>query len=110
MLGEIHPLLGIVGLDKARTELDATNVPEEVARYVVNVVRSTRTNPGLELGASSRAAIHLMSASKAQARLSGRDQVSIDDVRSVAPHVLRHRFICRPGTTPDDALRAALAV
>ena len=108
MLGEIQPLLGIVGLDKARAELDTTEVPEEVARYVVSIVRNTRTNPGLELGASSRAAIHLLSASKANARLSGRDHVTLDDVRLVAPHVLRHRFICRPGTTPDDALAAAL--
>ena len=108
MLGEIQPLLGIVGLDKARAELDTTEVPEEVARYVISVVRNTRTNPGLELGASSRAAIHLLSASKANARLSGRDHVTLDDVRLVAPHVLRHRFICRPGTTPDDALAAAL--
>ena len=72
------------------------------------VVRSTRDNPGLELGASSRAAIHLLSASKAQARLDGRNNVTIEDVRSVAPYVLRHRLICRAGTTPDEALTAAL--
>ena len=46
MLGEIMPLLGIVGLDKARVELDATIVPEEVARYVVGVVRRTREIAG----------------------------------------------------------------
>lgn len=109
MLGEIQPLLGIVGLDKARAELDVTDVPDEVARYVVSVVRSTRENPGLELGASSRSAIHLISAAKAHARLGGLDHVTLDDIRLVAPHVLRHRFICRPGTTPDDALKAALA-
>ena len=108
MLGEIQPLLGIVGLDRARTELDATIVPDEVARYVISIVRHSRENPGLELGASSRAAIHLLSASKANARLDGRDQVTFDDVRAVAPHVLRHRFICLPGTTPDEALQAAL--
>ena len=109
MLGEIKPLLGIVGLDKARGELDETNVPDEVARYVIGVVRHTRQNPGLELGASSRAAIHLMSASKANARLEGRDSVIKEDVTAVAPYVLRHRLICRAGTTPDDALNAALA-
>ena len=108
MLGEIKPLLGIVGLDKARSELDETKVPDDVARFVVAVVRQTRENPGLELGASSRAAIHLMSASKATARLAGRDFVTTDDVVSVAPYVLRHRLICRTGTTPDDALNAAL--
>jgi MoxR-like ATPase len=108
MLGEIQSLLGVVGLDNARRELDGTEVPHEVAAYIVAVVRNTRENPGLELGASSRAAIHLLSASKAQARLGGRNDVTIEDVRSVAPYVLRHRLICRPGTTPDDALAAAL--
>ena len=108
MLGDIQSLLGVVGLDRARADLDVTTVPIEVAQYVVAVVRRTRENPGLELGASSRAAIHLLSASKAHARLSGRDHVTIEDVRAVAPYVLRHRLICRAGTNPDDALRAAL--
>jgi MoxR-like ATPase len=108
MLGEIQPLLGVVGLDNARAELDLTQVPEEVARYIVGVVRHTRDNPGLELGASSRSAIHLLSASKAQARLEGRDFVTIEDVRYVAPFVLSHRLICRDGMTQDVALQAAL--
>ena len=50
MLGEIQPLLGTVGLDKARDELDSTLVPDEVARYVVAVVRATRASAGVELG------------------------------------------------------------
>jgi MoxR-like ATPase len=108
MLGEIKSLLGAVGLDRARHELDETEVSRPVAEYIVSVVRRTRENPGLELGASSRAAIHLLSASKAQARLSGRDSVTIEDVRALAPYVLRHRLICREGTTPDEALTAAL--
>jgi len=108
MLGEIQSLLGVVGLDRARADLDLTQVPDEVARYIVSIVRRTRENPGLELGASSRGAIHLLSASKAQARLAGRDFIIIDDVRYVAPYVLRHRLICHPGTTQDEALQAAL--
>src|SRR6476620_5958931 len=86
MLGEIQSLLGVVGLDKARADL---------ATYIVGIVRRTRENPGLELGASSRAAIHLLSAAKAQARLGGRDHVTLDDVREVAPYVLPHRLITR---------------
>jgi len=108
MLGEIQSLLGVVGLDRARADLDLTVVPTEVAAYVVAVVRHTRENPGLELGASSRSAIHMLSAAKAQARLAGRDHVVIEDVRDVAPYVLSHRLICREGTTPEDALRDAL--
>ena len=103
------PLLGIVGLDKARIELDATVVPEEVARYVVGVVRKTRVLEGVMLGASSRAAIHLMSATKANARLEGRDTVSIEDVRTMAQYVLPHRLIVEDdNVSPADALQYAL--
>jgi MoxR-like ATPase len=109
MLGEIQSLLGVVGLDRARADLDLTVVPTEVAAYVVGVVRHTRENPGIELGASSRSAIHMLSAAKAQARLGGRDHVIIQDVRDVAPYVLQHRLICREGTTATEALEAALA-
>ena len=108
MLGEIQSLLGVVGLDHAREDLDTTDVPEEVAHYIVAVVRRTGRIDRLELGASSRAAIHLLSAAKATARLDGRDHVTIDDVYGVAPYVLRHRIIARAGASADDALRDAL--
>ena len=108
MLGEIMPLLGIVGLDKARIELDGTVAPEEVARYVVGVCRRTRQLENVMLGASSRAAIHLMSASKANARLEGRDTVAIEDVQVMARYVLPHRLICEDGLTPEEALEIAL--
>ena len=109
MLGDIQSLLGVVGLDRARANLDSTEVPDEVARYVISVVRHTRENPTLELGASSRAAIHLLSASKAQARLGGREHVTRDDVRDVAPYVLTHRLIPRDnGASQEEAVRAAL--
>ena len=108
MLGEIQPLLGVVGLDKARIELDGTIVPEEVAKLVVGIVRKTRQIPGVMLGASSRAAIHLMSATKANARLSGRDTASIDDVLEMAPYVLTHRLICEDDQTPQEALEIAI--
>jgi MoxR-like ATPase len=109
MLGEVKPLLGVVGLDRARDELNTTVVSETVARYVVNLARRTREAPGVELGVSSRGIIHLMSAAKANARLSGRDSVTIADVREMAPFVLRHRLIISSGdVTADDALRQVL--
>jgi MoxR-like ATPase len=64
--------------------------------------------PEVELGASSRSLIHLMSATKACARLNGRAHVTIADVREMAPFVLRHRLMVREGTTQEDALRQAL--
>jgi MoxR-like ATPase len=108
MLGEVRPLLGVVGLDRAREEIDSTLVSDTVGRYIVALGRRTRELPGLELGASSRSLIHLLSAAKACARLSGRAHVTISDVREMAPFVLRHRLIPLPGTTQDEALRQAL--
>jgi len=109
MLGEVRPLLGVVGLDKARQEIEATTVSDAVGRYVVALGRRTRELPDMiELGASSRSLIHLVSASKAGARLSGRAHVTISDIREMAPYVLRHRLAVRDGITQDEALEKAL--
>ncbi len=108
MLGEVKPLLGVVGLDKARDELDATELPEEVGRYMVALARQSRDIPGVELGVSSRGIIHLAGAARANARLSGRDEVTIEDVQEIAPYVLRHRLILEEGMSPDDVLRKVL--
>jgi MoxR-like ATPase len=108
MLGEVRPLLGVVGLDKARDELDATELPEEVGRYMVALARKSRDLPGVELGVSSRGVIHLASASRASARLNGREEVTIEDVREMAPYVLRHRLILEEGLSTDDVLKSVL--
>jgi MoxR-like ATPase len=107
LLGDVTPLLGPVGLDQARQEIDAVEVPESIARYIVKLVRRTRELPGVALGASSRAAIHLLSASKANARLAGRNVCTSEDVRAMAHYVLRHRLIVE-GMTPDDVISEAL--
>ncbi|HXF97169.1 MAG TPA: MoxR family ATPase [Gaiellaceae bacterium] len=109
MLGEVRPLLGVVGLDRAREELDRTVLPEEVGRYMVALARATRTLPGVELGVSSRGIIHLASAAKANARLNGRGVVTVEDVREIAPFVLRHRLIVEDGVSPEGVLQQALA-
>jgi MoxR-like ATPase len=108
MLGEVRPLLGVVGLDRARDELDSTELPEEVGRYMVAIARASRDLPGVELGVSSRGVIHLASASRANARLAGRDEVTIEDVRDMAPYVLRHRLILSGDRSPDEVLRTVL--
>ena len=108
MLGEVRPLLGVVGLDKARQELVATEVSDSIGRYIVALGRRTRDMPGVELGVSSRAMIHLMSASKASARLNGRHDVTIDDVREMAPYVLRHRMILSEGAYAVEVLQRAM--
>jgi MoxR-like ATPase len=108
MIADIHPMLGVIGLEKARYELNSTILPKEVARYIVAAGRRTRELPGVQLGASSRSLIHLASASKAIARLASRDTVTVEDVREMAPYVLRHRIIVDPRVDADDVLREAL--
>jgi MoxR-like ATPase len=112
-IAEVNAVADIGMLDKARRIVDATDVPESVAKFVVAVARRTRELPTVTLGASPRAAVHLLGASKATARLSGRDYVIREDVVRMAPHVLRHRLILRPEAeldsyTTDDAVREAV--
>jgi MoxR-like ATPase len=110
MLGEVRPLLGVVGLDKARQELESTEVSDAIGRVIVALGRRTRVIPGVQLGVSSRAMIHLVSAAKANARLNGRHSVGIEDVFEMAPYVLRHRIVVDPAeTTPEAVLEAAMA-
>ena len=66
---------------------------EAVKQYVVDLVTATRSTPALRLGASPRASLHLLRASRAHAALSGRDHVLPDDVQQVALPVLAHRLI-----------------
>ena len=108
MLGEVRPLLGVVGLDKARDELDTTEMPEDIGRYMVEIARRTRDLPGVELGVSSRGIMHMASAAKASARRRGREEGTVEDVRDVAPYVLRHRLILEEGLGADEVLAKVL--
>jgi MoxR-like ATPase len=74
----------------------AVYVEESVGRYVVAVLRSTRTDPRLYLGASPRAGIALLRIAKALALAERRDFVSPDDIKTVAAPVLAHRLILAP--------------
>ena len=97
-----------------RDLVDATTVADPIVGYVVALVRRTRELPSVALGASPRAAVHLLAAVKAAARLAGREFVIPDDVAAVAPAVLRHRITLRPEAElenyrADDAVAAAIA-
>jgi len=71
-------------------------VEESIGRYVVAVLRQTRSDPRLYLGASPRAGIALLRVAKARALADGRDYVVPDDVKAVAAPVLAHRLILAP--------------
>ena len=71
-------------------------VEESINRYVVALLRQTRSDTRLHLGASPRAGIALLRVAKAKALVSGRDYVVPDDLKAVAPAVLAHRLILAP--------------
>jgi MoxR-like ATPase len=100
-------------LRAARRDIDETSVSDDVAGYVVDLVRRTRELPSVSLGASPRAAVHLLVAAKAVARLAGRSFVTPDDVAGIAPAALGHRLILTPEAELErfgagDAIRAAI--
>ena len=81
---------------------------DAVKEYVVNLVRATRTSTELRLGASPRAALHLLRAAKARAAMSGRGHVLPDDVQALAALVLAHRLL--PSTDTQLARRSSADV
>jgi MoxR-like ATPase len=112
-LADVRPVASAEDLLAARREVDATEASEEVLGYVVALVRRTRELPSVALGASPRAAVHLLAAARAAARLAGRAYVTPDDVARMAAPVLRHRLVLTPEAeleraTPTAAVRAAL--
>lgn len=89
-------------------------VEPAVVEYIAKLVRRTRENVNLVLGASPRASIYLLLGAKAVAALEGRNYVIPDDVKRLAAPVLRHRLILRPeaeieGITPDRIVEATVA-
>ncbi len=68
-------------------------VSDQIKDYIISIANATRTSPELRLGASPRATLHLLRASRAWAALDGRDYVIPDDVQALAGPVLSHRLL-----------------
>jgi len=99
----------LAAIDDARSIF----VEESLNRYVVAVLRHTRSSPRLALGASPRAGIALLRVAKARALAEGRDFVLPDDVKVLAAPVLAHRVILAPearsaGLTPAEVVQEAV--
>ncbi len=96
-----------------RTLVDGVRVAADVRAYIADITRATRDERMLALGASPRATVALFRAARAVAVLDGRDFATPDDVKGIAPAVLRHRIALSPeleveGRTADDVLAAVL--
>jgi MoxR-like ATPase len=71
-------------------------VEEGILTYIAHLSAASRQSPDIVLGASARAATHVLLASKTFAALQGRDYVVPDDVKFILPHVYRHRILLKP--------------
>ncbi len=89
-------ILGIDELLQLQALTDRVHAEEEIYRYAVSLCRATRENRRVLLGASPRASLALLHASKAQALLCGRPYVTPDDVKTVYPAIISHRLILVP--------------
>ena len=109
VIGELKPLFDLGSLSLAQSRLDALETTEEALAVCARIVRATRSCEGVVLGASPRAAIHLLTAAKAHASLHGRGAVETADVVEMAPAVLTHRLIV-DGPTRADVVSASVDV
>ncbi|HST61957.1 MAG TPA: MoxR family ATPase [Longimicrobium sp.] len=109
----IKAVLGSGELVRLRQAVSTVHVEPNVRDYITRIVRATREEPSLALGASPRAGVALFLAARAEAFLSGRDFVTPDDVKSLTLPVLRHRVVLTPeaeveGQTVDDRVGGLL--
>jgi MoxR-like ATPase len=112
-LAQLRPVADAEEVARAIVAIRDVHVAEPLERYLVALCRATRSHPEVELGASPRAALALLRATRAAAAIAGRDYALPDDVKALAPHVLPHRLILRPeaqlaGHDPTDIIADVL--
>lgn len=108
-LDNIQPVITKDELTAMRDTLAQVFVDDALLRYIAAIIQQTRNSKAIFLGASPRAAVAMMQAAKAYALLQGRDFITPDDVRLLAPSILQHRIVLTAeaemeGITPLKAI------
>lgn len=106
---QIVPLPDVTTIQRCRAEVREMRMEPGVQKYIVEIVRRSRSHPTILYGASPRACVALLLCSKALAACRGRDFPTPDDIRDIATPVLRHRLALRAeaeldGATPDAVI------
>jgi len=111
-LDELEPVLSPEDVVAHQNAVRTVHVERSVLDYVIAVVRATRSQPEVALGASPRGSVALTRGAQAHAVLDGRDFVSPDDVKVMAPSVLAHRVLLtgEVGGTADAAREIVMRV
>jgi MoxR-like ATPase len=107
----VEPALSGSDIEACKQQVAKVVIDEKIRRYVVDLALATRTAPEIALGASTRAEVLLMLASRALAAFEGSEFVTPDHVKALLAPAFRHRLILRPeaevgGQTPDSVLEA----
>ena len=109
-LSAIHSVLHSDTIVRIRKVVKEIVIDHRLLAFIAKLVHQTRNNKSIYLGASPRASLAIMNASKAAAAINGRDFVTPDDILEVVPPILRHRIILSPdkemeGVTEDNVIR-----
>jgi len=110
----LDPVCSAGDVARAQREAEGLHVDEAIRSYVVAIANATRRSPDVRLGASPRASLALYRSARARAYLQGRDYVSPEDVKTLAPYVLCHRLVLAPesevqGVTSTKVVEEVLA-
>lgn len=106
----VHPVMNAKQVNELRQKIRNIVIEEKLLQFIAKLIHQTRQHKSIYLGASPRASLAIMNASKAIAAMQGRDFVTPDDIREVVIPVLRHRIILAPdkemeGITEDEVIR-----
>jgi len=101
-LANLHPVASVANILNARQAVQQVRVTDELLDYILALVQRSRQAADIALGASPRAAIAWLQASKARAWLYGRDYVTPDDIKTLAVPLLRHRLLLEPEAQLDN--------
>jgi len=107
---EVNPILTAENMAAYRALVQEIHVEPNLLKYIAQLIHETRSSAALFLGASPRASLALLNASKAYACINGRDFVTPEDIKTIALPVLRHRVALTPdkemeGVTTDDIVK-----
>jgi MoxR-like ATPase len=110
VVGQVEPVLQAEQIAEIRKQVKTLVIEERLLEFIAKMVHKTRNDKSIYLGASPRASLAVMNASKAMAAINGRDFVTPEDILDVLPPVLRHRIILSPdkemeGVTEDAVIK-----
>lgn len=102
----VKPVLGAEQINQLRRQIKTILIEDKLLQFIAKLVHQTRNHKSIYLGASPRASLAIMNASKAIAAMQGRDFVTPEDIKEVVIPVLRHRIILSPDKEMEGVTEA----